>query len=304
MPTLRPVSEPDDRLLQLAARQFGCVSVQQAQACGLGLPELRWRLRVGRLHRIGARVLRVVGSPPSWEQSLLAGLLDLGPTSVVSHRAAAALHGFEGFERGPIEFTVERARHGLRGPWRMHTTRTLEAIDRGVVSPFRCTSATRTIVDLARGANREELGRAIDGAVRDGWSSPTFLRKRLTALRRSGRAGVRLLDELLVDSGGHSPLERAFLELVRRAGLPRPACQRVYRRDGSTVARVDFDFAPRLVVVEVSGRRGHASDAERAKDAHRRNELQSLGLVVLEFTTDDIRNRPCYVLATLARHLA
>ena len=32
------------------------------------------------------------------------------------------------------------------------------------------------------------------------------------------------------------------------------------------------------VIAEVSGRRGHSSDAERAKDARRRNELQHLGL--------------------------
>jgi hypothetical protein len=223
------VSETDDHVLQLAARQFGCVSVEQAQACGLDFADVRWRVRAGRLERIGARVLRVVGSPPSWEQSLLAGLLDLGPRSVVSHRAAAALHGFEGFGRGPVEFTVDRPRHGLRAPWTVHTTVTLGGTDRAVVSSFACTSATRTIIDLAGRSNRETLERAI--------------------------------------------------------------------------ARVDFDFAPWLVIVEVSGRRGHASDAERAKDARRRNELQALGLVVLEFTHDDVRHRPGYVVATLTRHL-
>ena len=82
-----------------------------------------------------------------------------------------------------------------------------------------------------------------------------------------------------------------------------PTCQVVYRRDGKTLARVDFDFGPKPVVVEVSGRRGHASDAERAKDARRRNELQALGLVVLEFTADDVRLRPAYVVETLRRHL-
>jgi very-short-patch-repair endonuclease len=135
-----------------------------------------------------------------------------------------------------------------------------------------------------------------------GLASPTFLRRRLTDLRGSGCNGVRLLDELLVDAGSHSPLERAFLALVRRAGLPRPQCQRVYRRDGVTVARVDFSFEPVPLLVEVGGRRGHSSDAERAKDARRRNELQALGFVVLEFTYADVHERPGYVLAMLRRH--
>ena len=64
--------------------------------------------------------------------------------------------------------------------------------------------------------------------------------------------GVPLLDELLADSGGHSMLERRFLELCRRAGLPRPSTQVIHRRDGSTFARVDFMFDPYGVVVEVS----------------------------------------------------
>ena len=57
-----------------------------------------------------------------------------------------------------------------------------------------------------------------------------------------------------------------------------------------------------IVAVEVGGRRGHSSDAERAKDARRRNELQALGFVVLEFTYVDVHERPGYVLAMLRRH--
>ena len=111
-----------------------------------------------------------------------------------------------------------------------------------------------------------------------------------------------MLDELLLDTGGHSDLERRFLALVRQAGLPRPRCQRIFDRR-KTLARVDFSFEPKPVIVEVSGRRGHASDAERAKDARRRNELQELGFVVLEFTNRDVRDKPSYVIATLRRHL-
>ena len=185
--------------------------------------------------------------------------------------------------------------------WKVHTTVRLELIDRVEVDGFRCTSASRTVVDLAGSARVRALERAIDSAVRDGLSSPTFLAHRLRALRPA--RGVRTLDRLLVDSGGHSDLERRFLELVRRAGLPRPICQRPYRDDHGRVIRVDFSFEPRPVIVEVTGRRGHASDAERAKDAQRRNELQRVGFVVLEFTNRQVRDEPDDVIATLRRHL-
>jgi hypothetical protein len=92
-----------------------------------------------------------------------------------------------------------------------------------------------------------------------------------------------VLDALLVDSGGHSILERRFLEVVRRAGLPRPATQVIHRRDGTTFARVDFLFEAFGVVVEVSGQLGHSTPGDRARDAQRRNELQDVGRAVYEW---------------------
>ncbi|HEY8093452.1 MAG TPA: hypothetical protein VID93_06695, partial [Acidimicrobiales bacterium] len=65
----------------------------------------------------------------------------------------------------------------------MHTTTSLPLIDRVRVGIFPCTSAARTIVDLARHAREAELERAIDTAVRNGLTSPIFLRKRLAELR-------------------------------------------------------------------------------------------------------------------------
>jgi len=108
-----------------------------------------------------------------------------------------------------------------------------------------------------------------------------------------------MIDRLLPDTGGHSWLERRFLALVRQAGLPRPHTQVVHRQGDRTVARVDFLWEAEDVVVEVSGRRGHASDAERAKDAQRRNELQDLGRLVYEFTHGDVVERPAYVAETV-----
>lgn len=293
---------PYQQLLDLAARQHACLTFAQARACGLTDPQIRHRIRNGTFERVGSRVLRLVGAPATWEQQLMAGVLDLGDAAVVSRRASAALHGFDGFPPRAVEFTIPRAARGERSCWSVHTTSRLDPIDRAAVGSLPCTSPARTVIDLARTEAPHDLERAIDSAVREGLASPTFLRRRLTDLRGSGRAGVRVLDELLVDAGSHSPLEREFLALVRGAGLPRPQCQRIYRRDGVTVARVDFSFEPIPLLVEVGGRRGHSSDAERAKDARRRNELQALGFVVLEFTYVDVHQRPGYVLSMLRRH--
>jgi hypothetical protein len=98
-------------------------------------------------------------------------------------------------------------------------------------------------------------------------------------------------------------LERRFLSIVRKAGLPRPLTQVIHRRDGKTVARVDFLFDPLGVVIEVTGRHGHSSPAERRSDAQRRNELQDVGRKVYEYTWADVTERPDYVERTLRARL-
>ncbi len=148
-----------------------------------------------------------------------------------------------------------------------------------IVEPggFRCTSAARTIVDLAGLVGPRLLEDAIDSALRAGLTSLPFLHRRLAALRHRGRPGMARLDALLTDSGGTTRLERLFLQLVRRAGLPRPRCQMTHRRAGRFVARADFTWEVQRVIAEVEGQVRHASPRERQRDAQRRNELQHDG---------------------------
>ena len=104
-------------------------------------------------------------------------------------------------------------------------------------------------------------------------------------------------------AGVQSWLERRFLDLVARYGLPRPSLQRGYRRDGQHVARVDFDFAPCDVIAEVGGRRGYMSADERRRQERRRNQLQLTGKVVYFFTYDDVVDAAGYVASTIGAAL-
>ncbi len=216
-------------------------------------------------------------------------------------------HGARGLGRADpdaVEFTVPHLARGVRSPFRVHTTAYLGRTDAINLNGFRVTSATRTIIDLARlRVPDHELTGAIDTAVRRGLSSPSVIIERLDALRGPGRWGSRRLDTLLVDSGGHTELERRFLRLVRRAELPRPRTQVVHRAGTRTVARVDFLFEPYDLVVEVSGQHGHSSPSERARDAQRRNELQELGRTVYEYTWHHVTGAEAYVARTFTDRL-
>lgn len=313
-------------LATLAAQQHGLASLDQLTRLGFSAGRIDHRRRSGRWTKAAPGVIRLAGAPVTWESELLAGVLALRDAGVVARRAAATLHRFDGFVpgTGPVEFLVERRHRNRRAECRVSSTRRLDRVDvvwvrrplppavladadlraAGLVRGFRVTAPSRTILDLAGVLTADELGNALDSACRLGLTSPAYLARRFEAFRAPGRPGVARMAEVVLDSGGHTWLERRFLRLVRAAGLPRPVCQAVHSVDGRFVARVDFDFRPRPLVVEVSGRRGHTSDADRARDARRRNELQALGVAVVEFTRDMVEHQPDRVIDELRAWLA
>ena len=272
------------------ALQHGVVSADElAGPLGVSRAQLRAWVRGRRLVRVAPRVWRVNGSPVTWEQRLRVGLLSLGRDAVVSHDAAARLHELDRAPRDAVEFTVPRGQRTARITERVHSTRVLPPTDCVRIDGFRATSATRTIIDLARArVSGPRLAAAIDSAIRSGASAPVVIQRRLAALRGPGRWGCRHIDALLVHAGGHTMLERYFLELLDEYGLPRPRTQVVFRDDKRTLARVDFLFDDYTMVVEVTGRVGHSTPAERARDAQRRNELQDLGVRVFEYTWEHL----------------
>lgn len=104
---------------------------------------------------------------------------------------AAALYGFDGFElQPPFHLAVPRGRFVNRIGHVIHTTTSLDLIDRSSILGLSATSATRTIIDLAASETRERLTVAVDSADRDHLSSEDFLHRRLVALRARGRSGI------------------------------------------------------------------------------------------------------------------
>ncbi len=282
-----------------AAEQHGVVSRRQVVALGVSRRSLARSLEGRLLVEAGNHSWRFGGTPLSWRGALQAGLFDLGPRALVAGRAAAALLGLDGFGEGPLEFVVPRAERGRRTSGLVRSTRDLEPTDRGTIDGLACTVATLTVIHLAGFAGRNATANALDSAMRLRLTSTEQVVRRLAQARDHGVAGVELLDELLVDAGVESWLERRFLAVLRSAGLPLPQLQRVYRRDGRHVARVDFDFAPWPVVVEVGGQKGYLTTRERQRQERRRNELHLLGKTVYFFSYEDVTEESGYVAATV-----
>lgn len=288
----------------VATGQFGTVTRRQLHDAGYSRSELRRQVQSGVLEQTGAHTFRSPLQPVREIHDLMALLVDCGPEAWASGPTAAALHGMDGFVlQPPFHVTVLRGRNVQRARHRVHTTTNLPPIDRRVVDGVPCTSAARTLIDLSRTSSRRELTVALDSALRDGRTSEEALHRRIARLRARGRYGIPklldVLDGIDATRGGHSWLERRYLELVIAAGLPRPTTQEVLARTADRrLVRVDCRFPGTPVVVELLGHRWHRTETQMTRDADRMNALMLEGLRALQFTYRQVTTAPRLVVAT------
>ncbi|MGB8861131.1 MAG: DUF559 domain-containing protein [Ilumatobacteraceae bacterium] len=292
-----------DLITRAAAQHF---LVGSADRAAIGFSDWRWdrAQELGLWVQVAPGRFRHVATPLTFDMAVRAGSAWLGRSGALFGTTALRWLGVEVPEPSQAEFLVPRARRSVPNWAVIHTTTRWD--DRDIINHLgvRTCSATRALIDYAtQRPSAEALEQAIDSSIRLRRTAFGRLTSRLSTLRGTGRAGVALMSELLLDAGGDSHLERRFLRLVRTANLPRPDCQIVIRSNGRRVARVDFVFPSTNVIVEVSGRLGHVSDRDRQRDARRRNRLQQMGNIVLEFTTADVIDGHAYVLDTLAAAL-
>lgn len=301
----------DRKVARLAEKQHGVVTYEQARAAEMTPGAIRHALAVQRWEAVAEGVYRVCGSPPTWEQRLLALTLAAGPAAAASHRSAAALLGIPGFERrGAVEVTTPRARQH-RAPasivhrWRAFPDHHLTVID-GIVT----TRVARTLVDVAGVLHPERTARAVDNCLAAGTVTVDSLRTAFDDLARRGRKGVAVMRAILVDRDGDyvapaSELEARFLSLLRAAGLPAPVRQLDAGDDHGWIGRVDFAYPAIRLLIELDGRRHHSALVDRKADERRDARFLGGGWRHVErFTWSDIVDRPEAVLTRLAQLLS
>ncbi len=296
------------RLVLASTGQLGAITREQAHAIGVSDEQLRSRVQSGFLIQPGPNQFRLNGGQQTARQQLRDLMQGIGGIVVASRFTAAALHGLDGYRlTAPFDVTITRDRQVRRTPHRVHTAMSLPVIDRGRVDDIAVTRPARTLVDLARHESPEQLTVALDSALRERLITEDSLHRRIVGLRRQGMHGVPTLVEVIEGSelqrGGHSWLERKFLELLARSRLPRPTTQAVLGRAGDRLMRVDFRFPGTPVVVEVLGYRWHRSSVTLRRDAERLNAILDLGLRPYQFTYAQIVEEPDRVMADVRRAL-
>lgn len=284
----------------MAAASHAVLTLDEMRRIGVPSSTIHFWANAGVLDRRGPNSYSIRGSEDTWTRALTAAAADIGARGYFAGQTAAQLYGLDGFTGDQVQLLVPYGHRNVSPSAVIHRTRRpIPRADWRFVDGFRVLTPERTILDGSLfGFTKLELERAIDSAVRRRLVSLTRLRARALERRGPGRGGSRKLLDALMDAGGESYLERAFLRLVRRARLPRPDLQMVYRDGHRTIARVDALFGGALVV-EVAGHATHATRRQRQVDAQRHTELTLRGLRVLLFTYEDVLERPDWVIAQL-----
>src|SRR4051794_1305134 len=167
--TSRDGKQLDNRLAELAAEQWGVVSIVDLRACGLTDKAVFSRVRNGRLHPLHRGVYAVGHPNIPLNGRFLAAVKACGPTAYLSHFSAAALHGIVTWDGRQPEVTTTNAR--IHPGIRTHrTTKRKEVTHR---EGIRVTTPAQTLHDLSSMPQFKALRRATREARRRGLITPS-----------------------------------------------------------------------------------------------------------------------------------
>jgi very-short-patch-repair endonuclease len=221
----------------------------------------------------------------------MAAVLSHGPGALLSHDSAAARWTICAERERAIHVTVppgvDRRQVGVIA----HRRSTVDPNDVARRGGIPVTAPIRTLIDLATRISSSELEAAVAEADKLDLVDPDRLRAALD--ERRGQPGVGILRRLLdrrTFALTDSELERRFLPIARRAGLPPPLTQQ--RVNGF---RVDFYWPELRLVVETDGLRYHRNPVQQARDRVRDQAHAAAGLIALRFTHAQVRFDPEYV---------
>ena len=275
-------------------------------ATGQSGHDLARQIRDGRRTRLRRGVMtagRDAGSDVDRSVARAAGALVLVRDAVVSHAAAAAVHGLPTTTHQAVVCVTRPNRSGNRrrpDPARVHLhSARLEAADVRRIRGVAVTSPARTVCDLARASRGPSALVPADAALAAGAATPGALAAVLRA--QQGWPGSRMAGRVLAlaDPGAESPLESLVRGvLVLDGGLPVPLLQHPVRGADGRMFRVDLCWPEHRTVVEVDGRvkydnpRSGSAAAALWAEKRREDSIREAGWVVVRVVADDVNNRP------------
>jgi predicted transcriptional regulator of viral defense system len=283
----------------LANRQYGVVSHRQLLRLGFSTSAIGRSSGAERLLRVHRGVYAVGRAELSDHGRCMAAILACGQ-AILSHESAGWLWGL--FPKCPREIEVTVVRHGhQRSGIRVHHATSLCSDEWGWMERVPVTSLPRTLLDLSATGSTRRLTQAIERAERLGKLDLIEI-DALLSRRRAGHGTRRLMDALDIyrdPAFNRARSELLFLDLVKKAGLPRPAMN-IYIAGHE----IDAYWEAERFAVEVDGWDAHRSRQAFERDPVRQEDLKLAGIDSIRLTARRIERQPLLVAERLAALLS
>jgi hypothetical protein len=229
-------------------------------------------------------------SPPyANHQRWLAATYAGGEGSLLAGWAAAACMKLTETAPSVIEIVNESGQGRSATGIQVHRA-WVERADRVLRHGIPCTSATRTVVDLARTIDQDLLEDLLLAAD----SIHALNRSRLEQLLadRDSQPGTRKLRELITDDPVEARTinERRMFSICREFGIPLPQVNMEIETAGRTFY-ADFCWPDLKLIVEADSWRWHGGRSASENDADRDQLLSMAGWMVVHFTRDQIKKK-------------
>lgn len=274
----------DAAIARVAARQQG--NITRVQLLGLGVDRyaIRYRLRVGRLHRV-LRGVYSVGRPPLTPHEWAgAAVLACGRGAALSHGSAMVLWGYWRRWDQPYEVTVvgDRRTTGVR----VHRSTTLRWCDVTRQLGTRVTTPAQTLLDMSPRLSDRSLKRSVNNGLNSPWLTEDQLAD--TLARHPHAPGAMRIAKLIGLEGTppRSGWEDEFRDFCAAHGLPAPVM-------GAPLHGyiVDALFMPERVIVELDSWEFHKGKIAFETDRERDAVMLAHGFVTVRMTSERMKER-------------
>lgn len=277
--------DPWRRLEQLAKRQHGAVSRQQALQLGIASSTWHDRVTATGWSRPSPAVAVAPWAKDGWLLRASVAGLAAGPGGAVTGDSALAVHGARVACPDPPVVVLPHEERGV-GPRGVAVlrSRTLEPLDLTTSQEIRVVTPARAMLDLAVRSPIEVLRERLIDLRQQRIVHPDHVKERAERARgMTGRPKLLRAIRDVTGTGADSVFTRITEQLLVLAGLPPDAYPAEVAVEGRSL-HPDITYAERRVAIECDSLAFHADQRAIDLDGRKHNAYSLAGWTVLRIT--------------------
>ncbi len=303
----RRTGNVEQTVAELAEEQHGVVARRQLRGLGLLDGAIDRRIASGYLRPLFRGTFAVGHRAISREGTMLAATLACEDGTVLSHGSAAELLGLWD-KQLPVVHVVPSDWSGRKIPGiRWHRVRPPDQDEVIVRNRIRCTTISRTLVDMAGQSGTGQLRRLVEQAAILRQLDVEEIELVLSRGRRRGATRLRTTLRRWQGIAESRPqlrsrLEARLLPRLIEEGIPAPRCNAALEIEGHRF-EIDMLWEEQRLAIETDGEETHGTEAAFQRDRWRDQLLVADGYRTARITWRQVQDEPVAVVNRIARML-